>query len=424
MIAAKTKALWLPRFLCVVLVAALMAEAGGYVSGAAAQQRREYREGGGLLQFLFQRPEPRQPARMAPRVEQPRRVKPKVRRAAPRQPASSPEPAIEKAEDARRILVVGDFLSGELAEGLEAAYAGNPRVVIVDDANGSSGLVRDDFYDWPGEIGAILEARDPEIVVVMIGSNDRQELKVDGRSLKVRSDPWLKEYERRVRELAQAITRKGLPLIWVGNLPFSSDRMSSDMIAFNDVYRRVVEEVGGEFVDVWDGFVDENGDFVENGPDMNGQPAQLRSGDGINVTRKGARKIAFYVEKPLNRILEGAPAEAGVARLSPEAEMRPGPAEPREIDRTIPIAIDDPALDGGVKLLGETVTPGKGERKTAAEKLAGEGLAPEPKPGRADYFALRPPPPAEIEETPAVATDPRETTAVPPRVTSEALSSP
>jgi hypothetical protein len=398
-------------------VGALAVDGGGYVvSDAAAQQQREYRQGGGLLQFLFQRPEPRQPARIAPREAPRRAARPRARRAAPRQPATPPAPIVEKAPDAKRVLVVGDFLAGKLADGLEAAYAENAGTLIVERANGSSGLVRDDFYDWPGEIDAILEEVDPDVAVVMIGSNDRQEMVIDGGREEVRSEPWLAEYERRVTELAEAVTEKELPLVWVGNLPFRSDRMSSDMIAFNDVYRRVVEKVGGEFVDVWDGFVDENGKFVENGPDMNGQPAQLRSSDGINVTSRGARKIAFYVEKPLNRILQGAAGADDIARLTPGAPGGPGgPTPPKEIDRTVPIAIDDPALDGGVTLLGATVTPGKGKQETAAEKLAGEGVGPEPRPGRADYFSLRPPPPQKERETPpAVATDPRRTTAVSP----------
>ena len=73
--------------------------------------------------------------------------------------------------------------------------------------------------------------------------------------------------------------------------------MNSDMLAFNDIYRRVGGERGGEFVDVWDGFVDENGAFVSTGPDINGQPVRLRSNDGINFTKAGKRKLAFYARK-------------------------------------------------------------------------------------------------------------------------------
>ena len=88
--------------------------------------------------------------------------------------------------------------------------------------------------------------------------------------------------------------------------------MTSDMLAFNDIYHSAAESHGGEFVDVWDGFVDENGAFVTTGPDINGQPVRLRADDGINVTKAGKRKLAFYTEKPLAKIL-GLAAPGSVA---------------------------------------------------------------------------------------------------------------
>src|SRR5690606_9124324 len=108
---------------------------------------------------------------------------------------------------------------------------------------------------------------------------------------------------RRVTAFAESIEAAGIPLVWTGVPPFKSSSMSSDMLAFNDIYSRAAEEAGGTFVDIWEGFVDENGTFTFTGPDMNGQPVRLRAGDGINLTRPAKRKIAFYVEKPLAKLL-------------------------------------------------------------------------------------------------------------------------
>ena len=400
----------MPRVLAALalfLAAALVVPEGGIlVQQSHAQEGRQegrQQQGGGLLRFLFGRPEAKQD-RPAPEAASPRRST-TVRRsqpsAAPAQPAA---PAVDKAEDAARVLVVGDFLAGGMAGGLSEAFRENAQVLVIDRSNGSSGLVRDDYYDWPANIGELLDKEEPAVVVVMIGSNDRQQMRVDGNREQPRSDAWNKEYERRATLLAKAVRDRGLPLIWVGNLPFKSTAMSSDMIAFNDVYRRVASDSGGEFVDVWDGFVDETGAFATNGPDMNGQPAQLRSSDGINVTRQGRRKIAFYIEKPLNRLL-GTTAEPGTA-LPPGSFEGPMPdgASPAEIDRTVPVAIDDPALDGAGELLGAVFAPRNGEVKTPAERLTVEGVAADPQPGRADDFSTRRP----------AATDPESTTALTP----------
>lgn len=386
----------LARIACAVLALMLAlpaAPGGGLGVGAAHAQEAGQRQGGGLLRFLFPRNEKQ--SRPAPPAAEPRRAAPR-RKAAPAVP---PVAVVEKAEDARRILVVGDFLAGSLADGLSVAYAENPAMLVLDRANGSSGLVRDDHYDWPGSIAGLIEAEKPAAVVVMIGSNDRQQMRVGEAREQPGSEAWTEEYERRATALVKAVRAKGLPLVWVGNLPFKSPAMSSDMVAFNDIYRRIVTDAGGEFIDVWDGFVDESGNFVANGPDMNGQPAQLRGSDGINVTRQGRRKIAFYVEKPLARLLNlgapGTPAAPG-PDFGPTPEAGPDGIPPAEIERTPPVAIDDLGAERSPALLGAMVAPPGGEAATPAERLARDGVAPEPKPGRADDF---------LPQRPAAATE-------------------
>lgn len=337
------------------------------VSVAAAQEQRQ---GGGLLRFLFQRNQPPPQVYEAPQRQpqrqraQPRRQRDgggqaQRRQRAPSQgrPAAAPVPeAVAKADDARKVLVVGDFVAGGLAEGLEDAFEADASVEIVGRSNGSSGLVRDDYYDWPTSLGTMLEEIDPAIVVVMLGSNDRQSMTVAGSAEAARSDAWLKEYERRATLIADAVTAKDIPLVWVGMIPFRPSTMSADMLAFNDIYRKVAEAAGGQFVDVWDGFVDENGTFVASGPDMNGQPTQLRADDGINVTRAGKRKIAFFVEKPLQQALGAAPTPELVF-FGPDLPpgFLDGPREAPRIDRTQPVALFG-APSGAGELLGRTIT--------------------------------------------------------------------
>jgi hypothetical protein len=176
----------------------------------------------------------------------------------------------------------------------------------------------------------------------------------------------------------------------VGLPAFKQKKMLSDMIAFNDLYRQAAEQSGGVFVDVWDGFVDENGAFVMTGPDINGQPVRLRSDDGINLSRAGKRKVAFYVEKPLFKAL-GIPGASGTVlpAIAALPDAVHGPVQPADIDRTPPIALSDPNLDGGMELLGAS-PKSPADARSAAGLLATEGIAPEPSPGRADDFSELP----------------------------------
>lgn len=409
----RTHCRWLPRILLALLViAADMAIAPAPVF---AQDR-----GVGLLRGLFMRREPverveprefrprerrQRQARRDRQVRRERQVKPKparTKRATSRAATSKPEAqSVAKLDDARTVVVVGDFMGGGLAEGLETVFEQAPGIRILDRTNGSSGFVRDDFYDWPGEIGAILDADEPAAVVVMIGSNDRQEIGSEA----VRSPAWTAEYEARIKEFTTSISERNIPLVWIGMPSFKSSSMSSDMLAFNDIYRRAAEGVAnGVFVDIWDGFVDENGNFSAHGPDINGQPVQLRSRDGINLTRDGKRKVAFYAEKPLGKILGDAPPPEAEF-FGPEIPLGLGIGTPDSpaVDRTLPVSLNDPELDGGTELLGAAPRPAPNGSLTPAERLTIEGIAPPPPPGRADDFARRsaPRPATAATEVPA-----------------------
>lgn len=218
-----------------------------------------------------------QPARKAPSVVQMRTIK--------------PEPAA-KLENARRVLVVGDFLAGGMGRNWSTPLPVHRQSPSMR-ANGSSGLVRTDYYDWFANLPQFITETNPATIVIMMGSNDRQQMQIGDIREKFGTDVWFKEYERRIDELLTIAGRKKVPLLWVGLPAFQSPSLTADLVGFNRLYRSHVEKYGGEFVDVWDGFVDEAGKFVITGYDMNGQQARLREADGVGMTSAGKRKLAF-----------------------------------------------------------------------------------------------------------------------------------
>jgi hypothetical protein len=174
-------------------------------------------------------------------------------------------------------------------------------------------------------------------------------------------------------------------------VPFRSTRVSADILAFNDIYKSAAESVNGAFVDVWDGFVDENGTFVMSGPDINGQTVRLRTGDGTILSKAGRRLVAFYSEKPLRKLLGDATAP-DIGELGPEnlPALKLDPfARPESVERTGPIAVTDPDLDGGQQLLGAGAPPLQLGMPTPVERLSIEGIAPDAPSGRADDFMLK-----------------------------------
>ncbi len=379
-----SKSQTLLRLAVFMLIAAMACLAVVQLAQPAAAQERVERKS--FLQLLFggggstNKPEAPEPARTS-RVNKP---SPSPTIAAPQ------EPVVEKLENARKILVVGDFLANRAADGLSTAFAQAPGVMVVDRSNGSSGLVRDDYYNWPEQAQSIVEEVQPSIIVVQLGSNDRQQMVVNGEREPVRSVKWIAEYERRTQLLIDALKGRNTPILWIGLPAFQSPSMTTDMVALNSVYRAQIEKAGGEFIDIWDGFVDAEGKFIFTGSDINGQQVRLRGSDGINVTKAGRRKIAFYAEKSIRRLLGDAAAE-GVSAIDsanfPEIVMPPAPGEnTAAIMRTTPVTMTDPAMDGGSALLGEMPT-NTGLVRSPRDKLVLDGVLPEAPEGRVDNFA-------------------------------------
>lgn len=72
---------------------------------------------------------------------------------------------------------------------------------------------------------------------------------------------------------------------------------------------------GAEYVDIYERFVDENGNYSSYGPDLNGQNVLMRKSDGIHLSSAGSDKVAFFVDKVVSQYYRG--GEISVAVVDP-----------------------------------------------------------------------------------------------------------
>src|SRR5215475_6305621 len=182
-----------------------------------------------------------------------------------------------------------------------------------------------------------------------------------------RSDRWGELYAKRIDDMIAALKNKGVPILWVGLPPIRGPRARADVAYLNDLYRARAQKAGITYVDVWDGFVDEEGNFSLRGPDYNGQIRQLRSVDGMYFTKAGAVKLGHYVEREIQRLMSSTP----VALPAPEPQQ-PAPAAKPGGPPARPVA-------GPVVPLTATTS--------ATEELAGSG--PALRPASSDPTATR-----------------------------------
>jgi hypothetical protein len=232
---------------------------------------------------------------------------PSYQRKKPRKPAAPSEPALvtvpvqPKDPKARKILVIGDFVAGGLAWGLDQQLANEPKLAVIDKSNDASGLVRADAVDWNKSLPEVLNSEKPDFIVVALGANDRQQMRTGNERWAVRSGPWEKAYTQRVDGMVDTLKVYGKPFFWVSAPPVRTSGASDDMAYLNGLYKPRVEAAGGSFVDIWIGFTNAAGQYISTGPDLDGQIRQLRNSDGINFTRAGRLKLAFYVEREMRQ---------------------------------------------------------------------------------------------------------------------------
>ena len=375
----------------------------------------------------------------APRAAAPIRQRPThlIRRAAPvrgftveepSEKAAAPAavPAEQKPAPAQRqpasvftIAVLGDSLGVTLGQGLAEAYGERAGVAVLRKARENTGLVRDDHFDWARGARELLAANDKiNAAVILIGANDRQPLRDGTAVVDVRAPRWKEIYGQRVDAVIAAFKVRDVPLIWVGLPVMRGERASGDMVRLNEVIRERVSAAGGTFIDIWDAFLDDRGQFAAYGPDVNGQLQKLRASDGVHFTKAGARKAAHFVETQINRLIEAAhpKMDPAVAAIDPRMAVEPPPLAPVPASAAAPARADPlaalpalaptevvipvrPAAGEVAPLTGPVIAKGgqlatrapRAREPSEAEALFDRALLQgrplDPRPGRADDFS-------------------------------------
>jgi len=343
-----------------------------------------------------------QPRRPPPHLAKPspelRRAGPEARPPKPRssRAARASEPAKPKIPPRYFVAVLGDSLGQMLAQGLTEAFEDRPEVAILRKAKENSGLVRDDYYDWNKAAAALLSGGEKiDFAIMLIGSNDRQALRDASGSYEPRTPEWQTAYAQRIEAIAAQFRDKKIPLLWVGLPIMKNAALSADAMAFNEFYRAYAEKAGAAYLDIWEAFADEAGQYTAAGPDINGQIVRLRTGDGVHFTKAGARKLAHFVEPAIRHNLdEVLPKEAPAAapEAVPEARVAPEPSAGEGAPKPKPVAgpvqsLTSPALSPGGELATRLTAAKNNDAQTVIEQTLEQGKPLPPKPGRADDFS-------------------------------------
>lgn len=212
-----------------------------------------------------------------------------------------PKPKIEKAPNATRLAVIGDSMAADLSEAMDRFYAEDPNLAVINMSVGSSGFVRDDYFNWNKAASEQIADQSFDIALVFIGINDRQNL----NGAKPLTEAWTEAYRARIANFLDQMRVAGKPVIWVGLPPMKGKSFGQDMGQISSIQRLATFAGGAEFVDIYERFLNEDGTYSSYGPNLNGERVLMRKDDGIHFSSAGADKLAFYLNQSIRLFYRG-----------------------------------------------------------------------------------------------------------------------
>jgi uncharacterized protein len=192
-----------------------------------------------------------------------------------------------------RVAVVGDSLAAGLGVYMERVL--RPTLTrVTKQGRISTGLAREDYFDWPAALEQIMAGYRPDLVVVMTGVNDNQSLLTASGSTQasIGTFQWPKGYQQRVRSFAKIAVNGGAHVVWVG-LPIVAQHERWDHFRLqNEIFERVAKgEPNMVYVDTWDRFAAPDGGYTPF-YHHDGNVELIRETDGIHFNGTGYQLVA------------------------------------------------------------------------------------------------------------------------------------
>jgi len=226
------------------------------------------------------------------------------------------------------------YLGVELERRLEAEF---PGVSVHRLGKLGTGLVRQDVFDWPAAVDQILATHRPQVVVIQLGGNDAQPLRVNGERLSYGTQEWDAAYTERLQDLITRIQGTGATPVFLGMPVMRDAGFSGRMERMNTVTRAAAQTQGARYVPTWDLVSNADGTYRAQVV-HEGRRGRMRLQDGIHYSRLGARFLADHLvtrlelQVPLVRqgtdgvhvrlpLPQGGPAHAWVPRQVPSSGL-------------------------------------------------------------------------------------------------------
>lgn len=308
---------------------------------------------------------------------------------------------------ATEVLVLGDAIGGGLGAGMMRLGEASGRYDVTIRFNEESGLARPEVYDWASTVPKILETSSYDVIVVMLGANDRQMIRSGNERFAFNSPGWVTAYKRQADLLIDALAGSGAKVYWVAMPPMADADYDAAMKTVSALQRERVEARGMSFLDLRPELSAPDGSYTDSGPDDTGQTRKLRGRDGVSFFKAGNNRMGQLMLQVLD-----SGAAFPLAKTAKSAVTGQVPAQQAQsTERDVPLfgqlsmvgdaftLVPEDVTANAIQLAGVGFTPlealkavrGMAPAGSDAEKLFRLGDAGRAPKGRADDFTVLPP---------------------------------
>lgn len=200
---------------------------------------------------------------------------------------------VNEIKKVNKILMIGDSLMNEVAFGFKNNL--DKSIKIKDLHKSSTGLTNKDYYDWPTVAKNETKNYQPDLVFIHLGGNDGQDLKENGKFIRLYSPEWANIYEKRAEKLITEIQNAApnAEVVWIGLPGMRDQKYERKTAIIREAQRNAAKNKGITYVDGGDAI----GKTYVKQKKIGNKMTNLRRTDGIHYSREGGEQIALLAIK-------------------------------------------------------------------------------------------------------------------------------
>lgn len=183
-----------------------------------------------------------------------------------------------------KVLLIGDSVMGDVYYSL-SRYLKNEKInwKLINAHKVSSGLTNTGYYDWIATTKQLVSQHKPDYVFVLMGTNDAQNMSLNGKPVSFGKELWIEEYTNRMKQMKEYLDSNVQDWLWIG-LPVVKGNSFNNRL---QVIRNIQSQISDK------NYIS-NQEIFGKDTEPKSINLNLRAKDGIHLNAKGADVMARF----------------------------------------------------------------------------------------------------------------------------------